>query len=328
MSISKKDRETGIKITMYDVLNGLRDNKHLDVYVTGSNSKMLSTDILTEFRGRSSKIDVHPLSFKEYFEYVGDDEQKALNDYMILGGMPGLINEKTIEDKKIYLKSLYDEIYIKDIVERNKIKREDILNDILNYLASQISSLTNITKIANAISTFKKEQVTNDMIDNYITHIKNAMLIKEAHRYDIKGKSFFSYPSKFYYEDTGLRNARLNFRQNEPGPLIENILYNELIRRGFTVDVVAIPIKINNKLEYVEIDFIVNKFDNKIYIQSAFQIFDNEKLIQEIRPFNLTKDFFKKVIIRNDIITSFYEEQGVYHCRLIDFLLDRVDFLK
>lgn len=328
MSISKKDRETGIKITMYDVLNGLRDNKHLDVYVTGSNSKMLSTDILTEFRGRSSKIDVHPLSFKEYFEYIGGDEQKTLNDYMILGGMPGLINEKTIEDKKTYLKSLYDEIYIKDIVERNKIKREDILNDILNYLASQISSLTNITKIANAISTFKKEQVTNDMIDNYITHIKNAMLIKEAQRYDIKGKSFFSYPSKFYYEDTGLRNARLNFRQNEPGHLIENILYNELIRRGFTVDVGAIPIKINNKLEYVEIDFIVNKFDNKIYIQSAFQIFDKDKLIQEIRPFNLTKDFFKKVIIRNDIITSFYDEQGVYHCRLIDFLLDRVDFLK
>lgn len=328
MSISKKDRETGIKITMYDVLNGLRDNKHLDVYVTGSNSKMLSTDILTEFRGRSSKIDVHPLSFKEYFEYIGGDEQKTLNDYMILGGMPGLINEKTIEDKKTYLKSLYDEIYIKDIVERNKIKREDILNDILNYLASQISSLTNITKIANAISTFKKEQVTNDMIDNYITHIKNAMLIKEAQRYDINGKSFFSYPSKFYYEDTGLRNARLNFRQNEPGHLIENILYNELIRRGFTVDVGAIPIKINNKLEYVEIDFIVNKFDNKIYIQSAFQIFDKDKLIQEIRPFNLTKDFFKKVIIRNDIITSFYDEQGVYHCRLIDFLLDRVDFLK
>ncbi|MBQ8292483.1 MAG: ATP-binding protein [Bacilli bacterium] len=327
MAIKKKDRQSGVTATIYDILNGFRDNKLLDVYVTGSNSKMLSTDIATEFRGRSSRINVHPLSFKEYFEYIGGDEQKALNEYMILGGMPGLIHEQTEEDKKMYLKNLYDEIYIKDIVERNKIKREDILNDILNYLASQISSLTNITRIANAISSFKKENITHEMVDNYVKHIKNSMLISESQRYDIKGKSFFSYPSKFYYEDTGLRNARLNYRQIEPGHLMENILYNELIRRGFTVDVGAVPIREANNVEYVEIDFIVNKLDTKIYIQSAFQMLDANKVNQETRPFMLTNDFFKKVIIRNDIINSFYDEQGIYHCRLIDFLLDKVDFL-
>lgn len=327
MAITKKDRQSGVTATIYDILNGLRDNKILDVYVTGSNSKMLSTDIATEFRGRSSRINVHPLSFKEYYEYVGGDEQKTLNEYMILGGMPGLIHEQTEEDKKMYLKNLYDEIYIKDIVERNKIKRVDILNDVLNYLASQISSLTNIARISNAISSLKNEKITHEMIDNYVTHIKNSMLIREVQRYDIKGKSFFSYPSKFYYEDTGLRNARLNYRQIEPGHLMENIVYNELIRRGFAVDVGAVPIRETNSLEYVEIDFVVNKLDTKIYIQSAFQMLDTNKVNQEIRPFMLTNDFFKKVIIRNDIISSFYDEQGVYHCRLIDFLLNKIDFL-
>lgn len=327
MAIKKKDRQSGVVATIYDILNGFRDNKLLDVYVTGSNSKMLSKDIATEFRGRSSRINVHPLSFKEYFEYVGGDEQKALNEYMILGGMPGLLHEQTEEDKKMYLKNLYDEIYIKDIVERNKIKRIDIINDVLNYLASQISSLTNISKIANAISSSKNEKITHEMIDNYVTHIKNAMLISEAQRYDIKGKTYFDYPSKFYYEDTGLRNVRLNFRQLDPGHLMENILYNELIRRGFSIDVGAVPIRETNTSDYVEIDFIVNKLDTKIYIQSAFQMADANKINQEIRPFMLTNDFFKKVIIRNDIINSFYDEQGVYHCRLIDFLLDKIDIL-
>lgn len=328
MAIKKKDRESGITATIYDILNGFRDNKLLDVYVTGSNSKMLSEDIATEFRGRSSRINVHPLSFKEYFEYIGGDEQRALNEYMILGGMPGLVHEQTEEDKKMYLKNLYDEIYIKDIVERNKIKRVDILNDVLNYIASQISSLTNISRIAKAVSSSKNEKITHEMIDNYVTHIKNAMLIQEAQRYDIKGKIYFNYPSKFYYEDTGLRNARLNFRQLDPGHLMENILYNELIRRGFSVDVGAVPIRETNTSDYVEIDFVVNKLDTKVYIQSAFQMADANKINQEIRPFMLTNDFFKKVIIRNDIISSFYDEQGVYHCRLIDFLLDKIDILK
>lgn len=181
---------------------------------------------------------------------------------------------------------------------------EDILNDVLIYLASQVSSLTNITRIADAISTLKKENITHEMIDNYVKHIKNAMLIGKSHRYDIKIKSFFSYLSKFYYEDTGHRNSRLNYRQIEPGHLIENILYNELISKGFSVDVGAVPIRETNNIKYVENDFIVNKLDTKIYIQSTFQMLDDDKVKQEVRPFTLTNDFFKKVIIRNDIINS------------------------
>lgn len=327
MSVKKKDRKSGVTATVYDILNSFKDNKNLDVYVTGSNSKMLSKDIATEFRGRSSQIHVHPLSFKEYYDYIGGDEQKALTEYMIIGGMPGIIHEETENDKKEYLKNLYDEIYIKDIVERNKIRRVDILNEVLDYLAGQISSLTNVTKVANAISTLKREHITHEMTSNYIEYSKNSFLINMAKRYDVKGKSYFDYPNKYYYEDTGLRNARLNFRQIDPGHLMENILYNELIRRGYSVDVGAVAIRNSNSLDYVEIDFIVNKLDSKVYIQSAFQMINEEKIKIEIRPLTLTDDFFKKVIIRNDILQSYYDENGIYHCKLTDFLLGKVDFI-
>lgn len=327
MAETIKDKKSGITATVYDILNSFKDNKRLDVYVTGSNSKMLSKDIATEFRGRSSQIHIHPLSFKEYYDYVGGDEQKALNEYMIIGGMPGIIHEETEIDKKEYLKNLYEEIYIKDIVERNKIKRMDILNDILDYLAGQISSLTNITKVANAISTLKKEKVTHEMTSNYIDYSKDSFLISMARRYDIKGKTYFDYPNKYYYEDTGLRNARLNFRQIDSGHLMENILYNELIRRGYSVDVGAVAVRNKNSLNYVEIDFIVNKLDYKVYIQSAFQISGEEKLKMEIRPLTLTDDFFKKVVVRNDILQSYYDENGIFHCKLTDFLLERVNLI-
>lgn len=327
MSVKKRDRKSGITATVYDILNSFKDNKQLDVYVTGSNSKMLSKDIATEFRGRSSQIHVHPLSFKEYYDYVGGDEQKALTEYMIIGGMPGTIHEETETEKKEYLKNLYEEIYIKDIIERNKIKRVDILNDILDYLAGQISSLTNVTRVANAISTLKRENITHEMTSNYIQYSKNSFLINMAKRFDIKGKAYFEYPNKYYYEDTGLRNARLNFRQIDPGHLMENILYNELIRRGYSVDVGAVSIRNNNSIDYVEIDFIVNKLDSKVYIQSAFQMNNEEKVKMEIRPLTLTNDFFKKIIVRNDILQSYYDENGIYHCKLIDFLLEKVDFI-
>lgn len=327
MSISKKDRKSGITATVYDILNGFRDNKQLDVYVTGSNSKMLSKDISTEFRGRSSQIHVYPLSFKEYYDFIGGDEQQALNMYMLIGGMPGAIHEKTVEDKKNYLLNLYNEIYIKDIVERNKIEREDILNDILDYLASQISSLTNINRIVNSINTLKKEKVTYEMVSKYVEHSINSFIVSKARRYDIKGKTYFDYPNKYYYMDTGLRNARLNFRQVDSGHLMENILYVELIRRGYAVDVGAVPFRRGNNTEYVEIDFVVNKLDNKVYIQSSFQMNEKDKESTEIRPLTITGDFFKKVIIRNDIISSYYDTNGVYHCKFTDFLLNKVNFL-
>lgn len=327
MAIEKKDRKSGVTATIYDILNQFKDNKNIDVYVTGSNSKMLSKDISTEFRGRSSKIHVFPLSFSEYYNYIGGDINEALNNYMILGGMPSIVHEKTVEDKKSYLENLFNEIYIKDIVERNRIQRPDILNDILDYLSSQISSLTTNNRIANSISTLKKEKVTFEMVSKYVSHTIDSFIINMARRYDVKGKSYFEYPNKYYYIDNGLRNARLNFRQNDPGHLMENILYNELIRRGYNVDVGAIPLRTHDSSDYVEIDFIVNKLDFKVYIQSAFRMDNDEKIVSEIRPLTITGDSFKKVIIRNDILTSYYDEQGILHCKFTDFLLDKINVL-
>lgn len=327
MAIEKKDRKSGVTATIYDILNQFKDNKNIDVYVTGSNSKMLSKDISTEFRGRSSQIHVFPLSFSEYYNYIGGDINEALNNYMILGGMPGIVYEKTAEDKKSYLENLFNEIYIKDIVERNRIQRPDILNDILDYLSSQISSLTTNNRIANSISTLKKEKVTFEMVSKYVSHTIDSFIINMARRYDVKGKSYFEYPNKYYYIDNGLRNARLNFRQNDPGHLMENILYNELIRRGYNVDVGAIPLRTHDSSDYVEIDFIVNKLDFKVYIQSAFRMDNDEKIVSEIRPLTITGDSFKKVIIRNDILTSYYDEQGILHCKFTDFLLDKINVL-
>lgn len=327
MAIEKKDRKSGVIANIYDILNGFKDNKNIDVYVTGSNSKMLSKDISTEFRGRSSQIHVFPLSFSEYYNYIGGDVNEALNDYMVLGGMPGAVHEKTVEDKKNYLVNLFNEIYIKDILERNRIQRVDILNDILDYLSSQISSLTNSNRIANSISTLKKEKVTFEMVSKYVNHTIDSFIINMARRYDVKGKSYFEYPNKYYYIDNGLRNARLNFRQNDPGHLMENILYNELIRRGCNVDVGAVPLRTHDSSDYVEIDFVVNKLDFKVYIQSAFRMDNEEKITSEIKPLTITGDSFKKVIIRNDILSSYYDEQGILHCKFTDFLLDKINIL-
>ena len=242
------DKENdNLEVTIYDMLNELKSYRNLDVYVTGSNSKMLSSDIATEFRGRATQINVYPFSFEEYFKYVGGDENKALNNYMLFGGMPKTLLIQDENDKKEYLSSLYSEIYIKDLVERNHIEREDLLNDILNFLACQISSLTNPTNVANVISTTKNEKVNPNLVSTYIKHCIDAFLIKKAERYDIKGKTYFSYPNKYYYLDTGLRNARLNYRQYDPGHLMENIIYVELLRRGYSVDIGVVIDRRNDK---------------------------------------------------------------------------------
>lgn len=327
LSRPKTDRTSGVKISIFDVLNGLNNKKNVDVYVTGSNSKMLSKDILSEFRGRTTQIRVHPFSFKEYFTYRGGNEDSCLNEYLLLGGMPELINKIDEEDKKQYLIGLFDETYIRDIVERKHIDREDVLGDILNYLSSQTSSLTNIKKIVDALCSKRNEKIDYEMVSNYITYLIDAFLISEAKRYDIKGKSYFDYPSKFYFEDVGLRNARLNFRQLDTGHLMENVIYNELVRRGYLVDVGAVPIRDKDNKEFLEIDFVVNKLDQKIYIQSALKIDEEDKMKSETRPLNSTDDNFKKVLIRNDIVSSFYDEKGIYNCRLVDFLLGRVEIM-
>ena len=320
------DKENGgIEVSIYDMLNELKAYKNLDVYVTGSNSKGLSKDIATEFRGRATQIHVFPLSFEEFYSHVGGDEKKVLDTYMLYGGMPRLLALTDEKDKKDYLSSLYSELYIKDIVERNGIEREDILNDILDFLASQISSLTNPTNIANVLTSMKNEKVNSTLVSNYVQHIIDSFLISMAKRYDVKGKTYFKYPNKYYYTDIGLRNARLNYRQYDPGHIMENIIYNELLRRGYSVDVGVVTDRTGGANLQKEIDFVVNDADKKIYIQSAFQMDTEKKESSELASLMLTKDFFKKIIVRMDIPHNFYDDNGIFHCNLIDLLLGRVE---
>ena len=320
------DKENGgIEVSIYDMLNELKAYKNLDVYVTGSNSKGLSKDIATEFRGRATQIHVFPLSFEEFYSHVGGDERKTLDTYMLYGGMPRLLALTDEKDKKDYLSSLCSELYVKDIVERNGIEREDILNDILDFLASQISSLTNPTNIANALTSIKNEKVNSTLVSNYMQHIIDSFLISMAKRYDIKGKTYFKYPNKYYYTDIGLRNARLNYRQYDPGHIMENIIYNELLRRGYSVDVGVVTDRTGGANVQKEIDFVVNDADKKIYIQSAFQMDTDKKESSELASLILTKDFFKKIIVRMDIPHNFYDDNGIFHCNLIDLLLGRVE---
>ena len=321
-----KDAENDdIEVTIYDMLNELKSYKNLDVYVTGSNSKMLSSDIATEFRGRATQIRVYPFSFGEFYAHVGGDERKALEQYMLYGGMPRVLQMTDEQDKKDYLSTLYSELYVKDIVERNGIEREDILNNILDFLASQISSLTNPTNVANAIASMRQEKVNSSLVSAYIQHTIDAFLIRMAQRYDVKGKSYFNYPNKYYYTDVGLRNARLNYRQYDPGHIMENIIYNDLIRRGYSVDVGVVVDRRNGSYVQKEVDFVVNHGDRRLYIQSALQMGTEQKESTELDSLKLTGDFFKKIIVRMDIPHNFYDENGIFHCNLIDFLLERVE---
>ena len=320
------DKENGgIEVTIYDMLNELKAYKNLDVYVTGSNSKGLSKDIATEFRGRATQIHVFPLSFAEFYSAVGGDERKVLDTYMLYGGMPRLLALEDDKDKKDYLTSLYSELYVKDIVERNGIEREDVLNDILDFLASQISSLTNPTNIANAISSMKNEKVNPAMVSNYVQYIIDSFLVSMAKRYDVKGKTYFKYPNKYYYTDIGLRNARMNYRQYDPGHIMENMIYNELLRCGYSVDVGVVCDRTGDSKVQKEIDFVVNDADKKIYIQSAFRMDTDKKESSELSSLMLSKDFFKKIIVRMDVPHNFYDDNGIFHCNLIDLLLGRVE---
>ena len=325
-TLTVKDEENGgIEVTIYDMLNELKGYKNLDVYVTGSNSKMLSKDIATEFRGRATQIHVYPLSFEEYFSFIQGDKQTALDQYMLYGGMPRVAGMTDEKDKKEYLSNLYEELYIKDIVERNHLEREDLLNAILDYIASQIGSLTNPTSIANALSSMRREKINSNLVSTYLSYAMDAFLISVARRYDIKGKSYFNYPNKYYYTDIGLRNARLNYRQYDPGHMMENIIYNELIRRGYSVDVGMVLDRRNNVKIQREIDFIVNDGDRRIYIQSAYRMDTEQKEDSEMQSLQLTGDFFRKIVIRMDIPHNYFDSNGFFHCRLVDFLLGEVE---
>lgn len=317
----------GAPITFYDALNDLRSLPNIDVYVTGSNSKMLSRDILTEFRGRSDEIRVHPLSFSEYYSAVCGDKYEAFEQYAFYGGMPLILSRPNDTAKANYLSSLFSETYIKDIVERKKIEYEDILGQLLDLLCSSVGSLTNPKKIADTLHSRTGEHFSQNTISAYIDHLEDAFLFSEAKRFDVKGRKYFEYPYKYYCEDIGLRNARIGFRQQEMTHIMENIIYNELIVRGFSVDVgVVYSNEKNEKGSYSktarEIDFIATKGGRKLYIQSAFALPDEAKIEQEQRPFSLTGDNFPKVIVRKDIHKKWYDDNGVLNVGLIEFLLD------
>ena len=321
----------GKKITFYDALNDLKSLSNLDIYVTGSNSKMLSSDILTEFRGRSDEIRVHPLSFTEYYSAVGGDRSDAFDAYAFFGGMPLILSRPTDAAKMNYLSSLFSEVYLRDIVERKSVKREDVLSSIIDLLCSSIGSLTNPTKVAAAINTKQKRSGQNivalNTVKSYMDHLADAFLFTECKRWDVKGKSYFDYPNKYYCEDIGLRNARIGFRQQEMTHIMENIIYNELVIRECAVDIGIVYSSEKNsqgKVSQVarEIDFIANAGGKKTYIQSAYALGTEEKTIAENKPFALTGDSFPKIIVRHDIRKRWYDESGVLNIGIIDFLLD------
>lgn len=313
----------GKKITFYDALNDLRSIENLDIYVTGSNSKMLSSDILTEFRGRSDEIRVHPLSFSEYYSAVGGDKADAFDNYALFGGMPLVISRPNDTARMNYLKSLYSEVYFKDIIERKKITRSDVLEATMDLLCSSVGSLTNPANIANAVNSAQKnhDKVAPNTVRSYMEYLDDAFLFHECKRYDVKGKSYFDYPNKYYCEDIGLSNARIGFRQQEMTHIMENIIFNELVIRGFSVDVGVVYSVEKGKRVAREIDFIASKGNKKFYIQSAYAMIDDEKIKNEIKPFSLAGTSFPKIIVRRDIRKSWYDENGYLNIGIEEFLL-------
>lgn len=319
----KNDNE----IRLYGILNGLLRLDNVDIYITESNSKFLSSDILTEFRGRGDEVRVYPLSFSEYYSSCANkDKLDVWNEYSMFDGMPSLILKKTDEEKIKYLKDLINNTYIKDVIERNNIKNNTVIDSLFNILASSIGSLTSPTKLAN---TFKSNgiKVTDVTLSNYIIMLKDSFIIKQAERYDIKGKKYINSPFKYYFTDIGLRKSRINYRQQEQTHIMENIIYNELIIRGFAVDVGIIEHTIRDKEKkqkqiQLEVDFVCNKGMNKYYIQSAFSIPNEEKMNQETSSLDKINDSFKKIIVTQDFGKPWKTEKGYLIINIIDFLLD------
>lgn len=309
------------------ILNSLIRMKNVDVYVTGSNARFLSKDVITEFRGRGDEVHMYPLSFAEFMSVYPGTKQDGWNEYMLYGGIP-LVLEFTTPDQKIaFLKSLFEETYISDIVGRHNIRNKAELEELLNILSSAIGSLTNPQKLSATFQTVKKKKISNSTIKRYIDYLCDSFLIDSAIRYDVKGKKYIDTPVKYYFTDMGLRNARLNFRQIEETHSMENIIFNELKMRGFNVDVgVIMQYETNEKgtriRKQLEIDFVCNQGSKRYYIQSAYAIPDQAKMEQEQRSLMLTGDFFKRMIITKDTPAPYYNESGVLIMSVYDFLLN------
>lgn len=305
------------------ILTGLLYNRNLDIYVTGSNSKFLSSDLISEFRGRGDQIRVHPLSFSEYYNTVGGDIYNCWNEYLTYGGMPLVLSKKNDVEKTAYLKELFDQTYFKDIVERQQIKRKDILDTLVNILASSVGSLTNPQKIFDTFKSNGEKAISLTTINNYLSYLEDSFIVHKALRFDVKGRKYINTPQKYYFSDTGLRNARLNFRQQEETHLMENIIYNELLLRGYNVDVGVVEIREDGKRIQTDIDFVCNTGNNRYYIQSALNLSTHEKTIQESRSLNHIRDNFKKIIMVKDHIKPWRTNDGILVLGIFDFLLDK-----
>lgn len=305
------------------VLTGFLYDRNLDVYVTGSNSKFLSTDIITEFRGRADQIHLFPLSFSEFYPTVSCDKYDAWREYLTFGGMPLAVEKKTDEEKAAYLKDLFEQTYFTDIVNRNRIKRRDLLDAIVDILASSIGSLTNTQKVYDTFKSHGEKELSLNTVNSYITCLEDAFVVKKTFRYDVKGRKYIGTPQKYYFTDLGLRNARLNFRQQEETHLTENAIFNELLYRGYNVDIGVVEIRENGKRLQTEVDFICNKGNNRFYIQSVLHLDTREKTIQESRSLNHIKDSFKKIIIVGDNIKPWWTDDGILVMGILDFLLDQ-----
>ncbi len=309
------------------VLNSLGRKKNVDVYVTGSNAKFLSKDIITEFRGRGDEVHMYPLTYSEFMSVYDGDKQEGWRDYVLFGGIPLVLGFETADQKSDFLKSLFEETYISDITGRNNIRNKAELEELLNILSSAIGSLTNPSKLSATFKSVKNKSISKDTIIKYIDYLKDSFLIDSAIRYDIKGKKYINTPSKYYFTDLGLRNARLNFRQVEETHAMENIIFNELKVRGYNVDVGVVVMnevdKNGKKIrKQLEVDFVCNKGSKRFYIQSAYALPDKEKMEQEQRSLVNTGDGFKKIIITKDAVAPLYNDEGILVMSAYDFLLN------
>ena len=313
-----------------EVLNTLLKNPQLDVYVTGSNARFLSKDVVTTFRGRGDELRIHPLSFSEYMSVKPDAPflETHLNEYMLLGGLPQTVTMPTEQQKKSYLQQLFSNTYLIDIKERYSIRNDDDLEELIDVMASSIGSLTNPQKIANTFRSAKQSTITRDTVKTYLDYMQDAFLIERAVRYDIKGRKYIDTPAKYYFEDLGLRNVRLNFRQTEHTHLMENLIYNELRMRGYSVDVGQVTQNTKNEngiseRKQLEVDFVCNRGQDRIYIQSAYALPSEEKTEQELRSLKQIKDSFQKVVIVGGMQPTFRNDDGILILNIFDFLLNR-----
>ena len=311
-----------------DVLNSFLHIRNVEVYVTGSNSHFLSTDVVTEFRGRGFEIRMHPLCFREYVSAFDGTEDEAWDMYFNYGGMPALFGLSSVNDKIAYLSQLFQQVYIKDILERHNIRNLDELDELLDIIASAVGSLTNPAKLTRAFASMKKKKIDPKTLRLYLKYFSEAFLVSAARRYDIKGKKYINSLQKYYFEDVGLRNIRLGLRQQDPGHIMENILYNELQVRGCNVDVGVVELRaaeagVKQKRKKLEVDFVVNRGSERIYIQSAFAIPHDEKRIQEMRPLERIGDSFRKIIVVHDNIGARRDASGITTIGIRKFLLDK-----